>query len=202
MVKGLKSVKVPVFDAQAFLDSAGVARKIVEYRKSQKIYSQGDSATKVMYLQKGGVKLSVVNEVGKEAILAILGPGLEGALAWLGRWFPPLANISPPTPIGRAVRFVLGCSTVFAYVCALYWVGVPPEARRRMRLVPGAIITVVLNASLGFAYALYLSNVGDGATYSAGLKLIGVTLTALYLFTVALLTGAVVNRKLGARAKG
>ena len=64
-----------VFDVQAFLSSAGVARRIVEYRKSQKIYSQGDSATKVMYLQKGGVKLSVVNEVGKEAVLAILGPG-------------------------------------------------------------------------------------------------------------------------------
>jgi CRP/FNR family transcriptional regulator, cyclic AMP receptor protein len=75
MVKELKNVKVPVFDAQAFLDSAGVARKIVEYRKSQKIFSQGDPATKVMYVQEGGVKLSVVNEVGKEAVLAMLGPG-------------------------------------------------------------------------------------------------------------------------------
>jgi CRP/FNR family transcriptional regulator, cyclic AMP receptor protein len=84
MVKGLKNVKVPVFDAQAFLDSSGVARKVVEYRQSQKIYSQGDSATSVMYIQKGGVKLSVVNEVGKEAVVAILGPGDffgEGCLA-------------------------------------------------------------------------------------------------------------------------
>src|SRR6202051_2003322 len=63
------------FDAHAFLSSAGVARKIVEYRKSQKIFSQGDPATKVMYVQEGGVKLSVVNEVGKEAVLAMLGPG-------------------------------------------------------------------------------------------------------------------------------
>jgi CRP/FNR family transcriptional regulator, cyclic AMP receptor protein len=72
------------FDAQAFLDSAGVARKVVEYRGSQKIYSQGDPATSVMYLQDGGVKLSVVNEVGKEAVLAILGPSDffgEGCLA-------------------------------------------------------------------------------------------------------------------------
>jgi CRP-like cAMP-binding protein len=75
MVKGLKNVKVPVFDAQAFLDSAGAARKIVEYRKSQKIFSQGDPTTKVMYVQQGRVKLSVVNEVGKEAVLAMLGPG-------------------------------------------------------------------------------------------------------------------------------
>jgi CRP/FNR family transcriptional regulator, cyclic AMP receptor protein len=72
------------FDAQAFLDTAGGARKVVEYRRSQKIYSQGDPATTVMYLQKGGVKLSVVNEVGKEAVVTILGPSDffgEGCLA-------------------------------------------------------------------------------------------------------------------------
>ncbi len=72
------------FDAQAFLDSAGVARKIVEYRRSQKVYAQGDPATSVMYIQSGGVKLSVVNEVGKEAVVGILGPGDffgEGCLA-------------------------------------------------------------------------------------------------------------------------
>jgi CRP/FNR family cyclic AMP-dependent transcriptional regulator len=63
-----------VFDVQAFLDSSGVSRSVVEYRRSQKIYSQGDPATSVMYIQKGGVKLSVVNEVGKEAVLAIVGP--------------------------------------------------------------------------------------------------------------------------------
>ena len=84
MAKKLKKTKEPVFDAQAFLDSAGVARRIVEYRNLQKIYSQGEPATSVMYLQKGGVKLSVVNEVGKEAVVAILRPGDflgEGAMA-------------------------------------------------------------------------------------------------------------------------
>jgi CRP/FNR family transcriptional regulator, cyclic AMP receptor protein len=79
-----KPKKKRAFDAQAFLDSAGVARKIVEYRRSQKIYAQGDPATSVMYIQTGGVKLSVVNEVGKEAVVGILGPGDffgEGCLA-------------------------------------------------------------------------------------------------------------------------
>src|SRR2546427_7933795 len=74
----------PAFDAQAFLDSAGVARKVVAYRKSQKIYSQGDPAASVMYIQEGSVKLSVVNEVGKEAVVAILGTSDfigEGCLA-------------------------------------------------------------------------------------------------------------------------
>jgi CRP/FNR family cyclic AMP-dependent transcriptional regulator len=63
------------FDVQAFLDSAGVARKVARYRRSEKIYSQGDPTKSVEYIQKGGVKLSVVNEVGKEAVVAILGPG-------------------------------------------------------------------------------------------------------------------------------
>jgi CRP/FNR family cyclic AMP-dependent transcriptional regulator len=67
--------KTPVFDAQAFLDSSGTARQIVEYRRLEKIYGQGDPATTVFYIQRGGVKLTTVNEVGKEAVVAILGPG-------------------------------------------------------------------------------------------------------------------------------
>ena len=84
MVKKSQNVKAPVFDAQAFLDSASVARKVLAYRNSQKIYSQGAPATSVMYVQKGTVKLSVISEVGKEAVVAILGPGDffgEGCLA-------------------------------------------------------------------------------------------------------------------------
>jgi CRP/FNR family transcriptional regulator, cyclic AMP receptor protein len=69
-----KSTKKHIFNAQAYLASGGVARKVVEYRRSEAAYSQGDPATDVMYLQKGDIKLSVVNEVGKEAVVAILGP--------------------------------------------------------------------------------------------------------------------------------
>jgi CRP/FNR family cyclic AMP-dependent transcriptional regulator len=76
--------KAPVFDVQAFLDSAGVARTIVEYRRKETVFSQGDTSKSVMYIQKGGVKLSVVSASGKEAVVAILGPGDflgEGGLA-------------------------------------------------------------------------------------------------------------------------
>ncbi len=79
-----KSAKKPSFDAQGFLDSAGVARKVVEFTKRQAIFSQGDAAKGVMYIQKGAVKLSVVNEIGREAVVAMLGPGDfvgEGCLA-------------------------------------------------------------------------------------------------------------------------
>jgi CRP/FNR family cyclic AMP-dependent transcriptional regulator len=86
------------FNVQAFLDSAGVARKIVEYRRSQKIYAQGEPATSVMYIQSGGVKLSVVNEVGKEAVVGILAPGDffgEGCLAGQDIWMGTATAITP-----------------------------------------------------------------------------------------------------------
>ena len=62
------------FNVQAFLDSADVARKVREYKKGEIIFAQGAPANSVMYIQEGIVKLSVVNETGKEAIIAILGP--------------------------------------------------------------------------------------------------------------------------------
>jgi CRP/FNR family transcriptional regulator, cyclic AMP receptor protein len=79
-----KSTQKPAFDPQVFLDSAGLARKVVEFRKKETIFSQGDSANNVLYIQTGGVRLSVINEAGKEAVVAILGPGDffgEGCLA-------------------------------------------------------------------------------------------------------------------------
>jgi CRP/FNR family transcriptional regulator, cyclic AMP receptor protein len=72
------------FDAQAFLDSTGVARRVKEFKKTEIVYSQGDAATGVIYLREGNVRLSVVSEGGKEAVVAILGPGDffgEGCLA-------------------------------------------------------------------------------------------------------------------------
>ncbi len=72
------------FNARDFLDSAGVARKVTEFKKKETIFSQGDPCRNVFYIQKGGVRLSVVNESGKEAVVAVLGPGDfvgEGCLA-------------------------------------------------------------------------------------------------------------------------
>jgi CRP/FNR family transcriptional regulator, cyclic AMP receptor protein len=62
------------FDPQVFLDSAGVSRKLAQYRRGESIFSQGDAAETVMYIQKGGVKFSVVNGSGKEAVVAMFGP--------------------------------------------------------------------------------------------------------------------------------
>jgi CRP-like cAMP-binding protein len=79
-----KSTQKLTFNVQVFLDTAGVARKVIEFKKAEVVYSQGDAAKSIMYLQAGGIKLSVVNEVGKEAVVAILEPGDffgEGCLA-------------------------------------------------------------------------------------------------------------------------
>src|ERR1700677_3953595 len=79
-----KSTQKPAFDPQVFLDSAGVARKVTEFRRKETIFSQGDICKDVLYIQEGGVRLSVVNEAGREAVVAILGPGDffgEGCLA-------------------------------------------------------------------------------------------------------------------------
>jgi CRP-like cAMP-binding protein len=110
MAKKLKKAKVPVFDAQAFLDSAGVARKVRALKEAEVIYSQGDDATSVIYLQEGGVKLTVVNEVGKEAVIAILGPGDffgEGALAG-----QPV-RMGTATSIMRSTVLVIGKNEMF-----------------------------------------------------------------------------------------
>ena len=72
------------FNAQAFLDSAGISRRIVDFRRDEVVFSQGDVCLSVMYIQKGGIKLSVLSKTGREAVVAMLGPGDffgEGCLA-------------------------------------------------------------------------------------------------------------------------
>jgi len=80
----LKSTQTSSFDAEAFLGTEGIARRIVEYRRSEAIFTQGDACDSVLYIQKGGVKVSVLSKTGREAVVAILGPGDffgEGCLA-------------------------------------------------------------------------------------------------------------------------
>jgi CRP/FNR family transcriptional regulator, cyclic AMP receptor protein len=78
------SLRRPAFDVKSFLDSTGLGRKVGKFQRKETVFAQGDSAKSVMYIQEGGVKLTVVNESGKEAVVAILGPGDffgEGCLA-------------------------------------------------------------------------------------------------------------------------
>jgi CRP/FNR family cyclic AMP-dependent transcriptional regulator len=65
----------PVFRVDAFLASPGVAKSVARYDRGEAIFTQGDAGDHVLYVRNGGVKLSVVSSTGKEAVVAVLGPG-------------------------------------------------------------------------------------------------------------------------------
>jgi CRP/FNR family cyclic AMP-dependent transcriptional regulator len=82
-VRGLKK-KRREFNPRTFLASIGEGRKIVSFRKKQTIFSQGDPADSVFYVQKGRIKLTVVSKTGREATIGLLTDGVffgEGSLA-------------------------------------------------------------------------------------------------------------------------
>ena len=68
-----KAKKVP-FDPKVFLATANGGRTLSTYQKDKVIFSQGDPADAVFYIQKGQVKITVVSERGKEAVVAVMGP--------------------------------------------------------------------------------------------------------------------------------
>lgn len=63
------------FDVRAFLATAGRSRRVRHARKGEPIFTQGEPADSILYIQRGRVKLSVVSRGGKEAVVAVLGPG-------------------------------------------------------------------------------------------------------------------------------
>jgi len=80
----MKSMKRLSFDPKSFLSKVGEGRTIADYRKNQAIFSQGDPADAVFYIQTGKVKLTVVSKQGKEAVVSLLGPeNFFGRDAWL-----------------------------------------------------------------------------------------------------------------------
>ncbi len=94
------NLEIPVFDVKLFLDSAGLGRKVAKFRAKETVFEQGDPAKNVMYIQEGGVKLSAVNQTGKEAVVAILGPGDflgEGCLAGQAVCIATATTIAPTT---------------------------------------------------------------------------------------------------------
>lgn len=69
----MKSQRSPVFNVKAFLAKVGDGRSIANYGTGNSVYSQGDTADSVFYVHKGKVKVTVVSEQGKEAVVAFLG---------------------------------------------------------------------------------------------------------------------------------
>lgn len=94
-------LKQPDFNVDLFLASAGLGRRIVELAPKDALFSQGDAANSVFYIQKGRAKVTVVSKSGKEATLALLGPGdfvgEESVAALAGLHLATATAISPCT---------------------------------------------------------------------------------------------------------
>jgi len=71
----MKRKRKPGFAPQAFLAKADGGRTISQYQKDQTVFSQGEAADAVFYIQQGKIKITVVSEQGREAVVAILGTG-------------------------------------------------------------------------------------------------------------------------------
>src|ERR1017187_9526310 len=96
----------PAFDTAAFLANAGLGRRIVELEPRQTIYSQGDPADSVFYLQTGRAKVTVVSAAGKEATITLVSSGEfvgEGALAAM-----PGLRLSTATAITACTALKIG----------------------------------------------------------------------------------------------
>jgi CRP/FNR family transcriptional regulator, cyclic AMP receptor protein len=90
----------PSFDPKSFLATVGEGRSIGKYRKNDVVFSQGEAADAVFHIQKGKVKITVVSEQGKEAVVAILGPDDffgEGSLAGQPRRMATVATMTDST---------------------------------------------------------------------------------------------------------
>jgi CRP/FNR family cyclic AMP-dependent transcriptional regulator len=99
------------FDARAFLATAGTAKTVREYGRSETIFTPGDVCGHILYIQSGGVRLSAVSKTGKVAELATLGPGEffgEGCLAG-----QPL-RIGSATAITRSTILFIGKSRMIS----------------------------------------------------------------------------------------
>jgi CRP-like cAMP-binding protein len=75
MERTLKKATADQFDPQAFLAKVGEGRTVLAFHKNETVFSQGDAADTVFYIQKGSVKVVVLSERGKEAVVGILEPG-------------------------------------------------------------------------------------------------------------------------------
>ena len=98
----MKSKTLPIapFEVTKFLASAGVSTRVVKFRRDASIFTQGEAAETVMYIQDGGVKLSVLSTTGKEAVVAMLASGDffgEGCLAGQDRRMGSASAITPTT---------------------------------------------------------------------------------------------------------
>jgi membrane protein len=126
-------------------------------------------------------------------LVALLGSGL----AWGARQVHDSGAAAGALLPQRVLEGLTGVGLLYLLIAGLYRVGIPRAVRRTMPLAPGTALVVLLHVALGFGYRIYVSTLGDGGAYLAGLAVVGVTMTTLYLFCTAILVGLGLNQVLG-----
>jgi membrane protein len=135
-------------------------------------------------------------------LLALLGAGLDWVETLAKRELPSSLVGIGDGPAGHFVRIGLAVLVAFGMMAGLYRVAIPPQCGRRLPVLPGAALAVLLQAGLAWGYGVYVTRLGGGGgAYMAGLAVVGVTLTTLWLLSVALLLGAQLNRVLAERLR-
>jgi membrane protein len=130
---------------------------------------------------------------------------LESGVAWLesvvGADVPDWLMHVVHGPAGTIVREALGALVAISMVAGLYRVALPRPERTRRPVLVGAVVAVALMFFLGMAYGFYVTKLGGGGAYQAGLAAVAITLMTLWLFSIALLLGAQVNCVLAERLR-
>jgi membrane protein len=119
------------------------------------------------------------------ALLALLGAGWDRLSV--------LAPVLTSRRLGLLLRSIGAVTVLYGLVAGLYRLGIPKLARPQVRLIPGTVAVVLSLTTVGFGYRVYLSLFGDGSAYQAGLAVIVMTLTMLFLFSLAMLLGLAIG---------
>lgn len=147
-------------------------------------------------------QLGVITPWWRKRVRALLGCALLSVgvalLALLGAGYEHLAGLAPILA-SRRLDLVLRTASVvvvlYGLVAGLYRLGIPTLARSQVSQAPGTIAVVFLIGAAGFGYRLYLATFGDGSAYQAGLAVMVITLTTLFLFSLAMLLGLAINQE-------
>ncbi|MFI5298419.1 MAG: YihY/virulence factor BrkB family protein [Polyangiales bacterium] len=132
------------------------------------------------------------------AAIVVLGVGLDAFRRLL---HPVATTVVVMRPFAAAMRALFVVGAAIGIVAALFSVATRRPRGVPIRIFPGATVAVLAQVVMGLGYAQFISTTGDGGAYLAGLAVIGVTMTALYLSALSLLMGATLNQYLDARAR-
>jgi membrane protein len=129
------------------------------------------------------------------ALLGLLFGGFSSLARITGQALPGWASHLA----GSALSIGASAILAFLLMAGLYTAGVPKSARKRIAVIPGAIVAVVLEGLLGWGYTLYVQTTGTGSAYTGTLAVVGVTLMSLYLLAMAILVGVEAGILVGER---